>query len=52
MVKDAHRVAETSGICPRAMVVASILQEYTGVEVNVEWSKLTPKGSETEFKLK
>jgi len=52
MAKDAHKVAETNGICPMAMVVASILQEYTGVEVSVEWSKLTSKGSETEFKLK
>jgi hypothetical protein len=34
-----------------AMVVASILQEFTGTEAKVGWSELTPNGSRTELKL-
>lgn len=51
MAKNAHKIAEINGLCPMAMVVASILQEFTGAEVNVGWSELTPKGSKTELKL-
>ncbi|MHA1274046.1 MAG: hypothetical protein ACTSQP_19620 [Promethearchaeota archaeon] len=51
MAKTAHEVAGIEGLCPMAMVMASIIEKYTNKDINIEFSKLTPNGSKTTFKL-
>lgn len=49
MAKTSHKVAGTKGVCPMAMVMAAMIEKYTGKEVTVEYSKLTTHGSTTNI---
>ncbi|MHA1409493.1 MAG: hypothetical protein ACTSQY_04100 [Candidatus Odinarchaeia archaeon] len=49
MAKSAHQIAGTKGVCPMAMVAAAMIEKYTNKEVTIEYSELTPKGSETKI---
>jgi len=51
MAQTSHKVAGTNGVCPMAMVMASMIEKYTGKEVTVEYSELTPHGSITNITI-
>ncbi|NVM01611.1 MAG: hypothetical protein HWN67_04715 [Candidatus Helarchaeota archaeon] len=51
MAKSAHQIAGTKGVCPMAMVVATMIEKYTRKQIILGYSTLTPTGSSTKITI-
>ncbi|MHA1294197.1 MAG: hypothetical protein ACTSQJ_16210 [Promethearchaeota archaeon] len=51
MAKTAHKIAGFKGLCPMAMIMASMIEKYLGKNVSVGYSELTDHGSNTLIKF-